>query len=93
MREDYTKVFVMLTVHRQILEFCIFLFRSLYVVTYKMRRRLRILVRILYVVRFRTFAFSHFAFYTYPIGDRQQSEKSGQYVFFLASVSAVSALL
>ena len=32
-----------------------------------MRRRLRILVRILYVVRFRTFAFSHFAFYTYPL--------------------------
>ena len=30
--------------------------QSLYVVTYKMRRRLRILVCILYVVRFRTFA-------------------------------------
>jgi len=31
-----------------------------------MQRRLRILVCILYVARFRTFAFSHFAFYTYP---------------------------
>jgi len=31
-----------------------------------MRRRLRILFRILYVARFRTFAFSHFALYTCP---------------------------
>ena len=48
----------------QILEFHIFLFRSLYVVTYKLRTRLRILVRILYVVRFRIFAL-HILYITY----------------------------
>jgi len=46
--------------------FAFFLFRSLYVVMYKLWRRLRILVLILYVVHFRTFAFSHFTFYMYP---------------------------
>jgi len=49
--------------HRQIVAFRILLFHSLYVVTYKMRRRLCILFCILYVAHFRTFAFSHFAFY------------------------------
>jgi len=58
-REDYTKVFVCDVNRRQILGFRIFLFRSLYVVTYKMRRRLRILVRILYVVCFRSSHFIH----------------------------------
>ena len=43
-----------------------FLFHSLYVVRYKMRRRRRILIHILYVAYYRTFAFSHFALYTFP---------------------------
>jgi len=51
-----TQVFVCDVNRRQILEFRIFLFHSLYVVTYKMRRRLCILDRILCVVCFRIFA-------------------------------------
>jgi len=43
-----------------------FWFRSLYVVTYKMRSCVHTLFRTLYVARFRTCAVSHFALYKWP---------------------------
>ena len=64
LHEDYRKLFMCEVNRHQIVAFRIFLCHSLYVVMYKMRRRLRILFRILYVASFRTFTFSHFAFYT-----------------------------
>jgi len=43
-----------------------FQFRILCFVTYKLRSYVRILLRTLYVARFRTFAFLHFVFYNCP---------------------------